>query len=108
MEEEFYRTKLIIRMEPGIFKRHYCVICGKKLRRKITILESVVKYKPFGIPFAKERKSHRTIVSPVYRCKNCDYMIEYDNQKIVNRLQKENNSIILINAKRLVKKYRVK
>jgi len=50
----------------------------------------------------------RIIVIPVYYCKKCDYMIDYDSQKEIYIKQKENSTYILSDGKSLVKKLKVK
>ena len=55
MEKEIYSTQLIIGFECRILKKSYCAICGNKLKRKITLIEKIEKYYPFGISLLKER-----------------------------------------------------
>lgn len=73
----------------------------------MTILTQSYMYKPFCIPFLRERKGHNTILTPVYYCKDCDYMIEYHNQKIISKMQKEQGNHILLDGRKMVKKYKI-
>ena len=99
--------ELVLRFEPLIFQKCYCAICGQKLKRKITIFEKKYTYHPFGITSIKKRKSIKTVISPVYCCKNCDYIIERDNQKKIKLIQKEVGSFILCNGKDIVNNYKI-
>ena len=108
MAKEIYSTKLIISFEIMIFKKSYCAICGNKLKRKITLIEKIEKYYPFGVSLLKERELHKSIITPVYKCKYCIYEIEYNNQKKINEQQKRYRIKKLSNGPELIKKYRLK
>ena len=101
-------NEIRICIEFGILKKRYCALCGEKLKRKIIQTDQIYTYKPFCLPFLKERQAKRIIVIPVYYCKKCDYMIDYDSQKQIYIKQKENNTYILSDGKSLVKKLKVK
>ena len=108
MEKEIYSTKLIISFECRILKKSYCAICGNKLKRKITLIEKNEKYYPFGVSLLKERELHKSIILPVYKCKNCRYEIEYNNQKKINVQQKRCGFKKIPEGAELIKKYSLK
>lgn len=108
MEKEIYSTKLIISFEFRILKKSYCAICGNKLKRKITLIEKIEKYYPFGVSLLKERELHKSIILPVYKCKNCRYEIEYNNQKKINEQQKRYSLKKIPEGAELIKKYSLK
>ena len=91
------------RFEPFILRKAYCCICGNKMGRKITCIHKEITYKPFCISFLKEKKRVYFLVLPVYKCKCCDYLIEYARQKEISTVQKETGKNILSNGKQLVK-----
>ena len=99
---------LRLRIEFGILKKRYCALCGVKLNRKIICINQIYAYRPFCLPFLKERKAKRIIVTPVYYCRKCNYMIDSDSQKQVLIKQKENNSYILSEGNHLIKKLKIK
>ena len=99
--------ELVLRFEPLIFQKCYCAICGQKLKRKITIFEKKYTYHPFGITSIKKRKSIKTVISPVYFCEKCNYMIERDNQKKIRVTQEEVGSYVLKNAKELINIHKI-
>jgi len=88
-------------MNPDIrvLKRNYCCICGKKLKRKFSILTYKIK-RSFG--YQKD-----VIIILVYVCKNCNYEIEYSKQKKIRLIQKECGLYILPDGKELIKKVRI-
>ena len=94
-------------IEPFILKKAYCCICGNKLSRKIICIHEETTSKPFGMPFLKGRNRSYLLVLPVYKCKNCVYLIEYDEQKKISKQQKEIGEKILPNGKQLIKKSQV-
>ena len=106
-KEQLGNGKLVLRFEPLIFQKCHCAICGKKLRRKITIFQKDYFYYPFGISFLKKCKSIITVISPVYFCEKCNYMIERDNQKKISVIQQEVGSYVLKNAKKLIKIHKI-
>ena len=108
MAKEIYSTKLIISFEIRVFKKNYCAICGNKLKRKITLIEKIEKYYPFGVSLLKERELHKTIILPVYKCKNSRYEIEYNNQKKINVQQKRYCFKKIPEGAELIKKYSLK
>ena len=109
MSDEYVINKKIrFHLEFGILKRNYCCICGNKFKRKIIHLRNIYKYRPFCLPFLKERKASSILITPVYYCKNCDYLIDYDEQKNITQLQKQYNTHVLENGKTLIKKHKVK
>lgn len=97
-----------LRIEFGIFKKRHCALCGLKLNRKIICIDQIYTYRPFCLPFLKEREAKRIIVTPVYYCRKCNYMIDYDSQKQISIKQKENNSYILSEGNNLIKKLKIK
>lgn len=97
-----------LRIELGILKKRYCALCGLKLNRKIICIDQIYIYRPFCLPFLKEKKAKRIVVTPVYYCRKCNYMIDYDSQKKISIKQKENNSYILLEGNNLIKKLKIK
>jgi len=91
-----------IGMTPDIrvLKRNYCCICGKKLKRKISILQYKIKGR---FVFKKD-----IVINPVYVCKNCDYEIEYSKQKKIRLIQKERRSYILSDGNNLIRGLKIK
>ena len=73
----------------------------KQMDRKII-------YRPFCLPFLNEKKAKRIVVTPVYYCRKCNYMIDYDSQKKISIKQKESNSYILLEGNNLIKKLKIK
>ena len=88
-------------------KKAYCCICGNKLGRKIICVRKESTYKPFGLSFLKEKKRCYTLVLSVYKCKCCDYLIDYDRQKEISATQKETGNNILPNGKQIIKRNKV-
>ena len=79
-----------------IFKRRYCCKCGKKLSLKFVKIHydpdekwgsrafftgSVLRFRGRYCPKGTE------YYEPVYRCKNCDYLISEYDQKIICQYQ---------------------
>lgn len=95
------------RIEPFILKKAYCCICGHKLGRKIICVREEYTYKPFGLSLLKEKKRSYLLVLPVYKCKCCDYLIEYARQKEISTEQKETGDNILSNGKQIIKSNKV-
>lgn len=95
------------RIEPLILRKAYCCICGNKMGRKITCIHKESTYKPFGILFLKEKRWDYFLVLPVYKCKCCDYLIEYAKQKEISTIQKKTGKNILSNGKELVKRNKI-
>lgn len=95
------------RIEPRIFKKAYCCICGNELRRKITCIRKECTYKPFGMPFLKKKKRVYLLVLPVYKCKCCNYLIEYTSQKEISTAQKETGGNILSKGKLIIKRNKI-
>lgn len=106
-KEQLGNSKLVLRFEPLIVQKCNCAICGKKLRWKITIFQKDYFYYPFGNPFLKKCKSIKTVISPVYFCEKCNYMIERDNQKKIRLIQQEVGSFVLKNAKELINIHKI-
>lgn len=77
-----------------------------KLKRKICVIRSVYTYKPFGLFNEKKREKENLTIA--YYCKNCNYKIEYKNQKIILTKQQEEKSIIINKSKKYIDKYEVK
>ena len=97
-----------LRIELSILKREHCCICGSRLKRKITCIYKECTYKPFGIPFLKERKRFYLLLMPVYRCKYCGYLIERVKQKKVSEMQKECGSYLLTDGKNIIHRFKIK
>ena len=94
-------------IEPFILKKAYCCICSQKLGRKIICVRDEFTYKPFGLPFLKEKKRSYLLVLPVYKCKCCGYSIEYARQKEISTEQKETGDNILSNGKQIIKRNKI-
>lgn len=79
-----------------IFKRMYCCKCGKKLSIKYVSIayDPDKKWHGYGF-FSGATIGARFRYSPkgteyfegLYRCKNCDYLISNENQKLVRQYQ---------------------
>ena len=83
-----------------LFKNNYCCKCGRKLiikRTNYLILLNRIMF--------LEAQHHTDYF---YHCDHCDYYIEYKNQKIISKVQKEKGSIELVDAKELILRNKVK
>ena len=94
-------------IEPRVFQKKYCCICGKKMGRKIICVHKEYTYKPFSINFLKERKRAYMLVLLAYKCESCKYLIEYVNQKKISTAQKETGENILSNGKKIIQKNKI-
>lgn len=83
-----------------LLKKNYCCHCGQKLIIK------KVKYLVLRNIFKIVEAEHNT--EYFYYCSECDYLIEYKNQKEIFKFQTDNESLKLVNSKQLISKYDVK
>lgn len=88
-----------IRLPYPIFRKNYCCICGGKLNKKWVLL--AYNTKTF-------KMNNRVLqITRCYICKNCNYEINFFEQKKIRKAQKKNNMLILSNGKELIKKYKI-
>ena len=91
------------------FKIMYCCKCGNKLEKKslpkvpttvgigIPLYRNLLTIYPNGMP--RNRRTLRFIKisssSYLYHCKHCNYLMDYENQKKIQKYQRKSRKLIL-------------
>lgn len=82
-----------------LLKKSYCCKCGEKLVIK------KAKYLTLMKEFTWVEAKHNT--EYLYFCSKCNYFIDYKNQKIISKYQRDYNRIELENSEQLILKHKM-